>query len=147
MIRIFGALAIGLLFGAGVSISGMINPAKVLGFLDFAGNWDPTLGLVMLGALIAAVPGYALAKRLDAPLTETKFRIPTARHIDAPLVAGAVMFGIGWGLVGFCPGPAIAAIATGLQDVLIFFAAMLAGMGLFRVFTLLRGDRGFRPPA
>ena len=147
MIRILGALAIGLLFGAGVSISGMINPAKVLGFLDFAGNWDPTLGLVMLGALIAAAPGYALARRLDTPLAEGRFRLPTARHIDVPLVAGAVMFGIGWGLVGFCPGPAVAAIATGLQDVLIFFAAMLAGMGLFRVFTLLRGETRFRPPA
>ena len=140
MTRFLGALAIGLLFGAGVSISGMINPAKVLGFLDFAGNWDPTLGLVMVGALIAAVPGYALANRLDAPLAVSKFRIPTARHVDVPLVAGAVMFGIGWGLVGFCPGPAIAAVATGLQDVLIFFAAMLAGMGLFRIFTFLRRE-------
>jgi uncharacterized protein len=141
MIRILGALAIGLLFGAGVSVSGMINPAKVLGFLDFAGNWDPTLGLVMLGALIAAVPGYALVRRLDAPLTEQRFQIPTARHIDVPLVAGALMFGVGWGLVGFCPGPAIAAVATGLQDVLIFFAAMVAGMGLFRVFDVLRRDQ------
>ena len=141
MIRILGALAIGLLFGAGVSVSGMINPAKVLGFLDFAGNWDPTLGLVMLGALIAAVPGYALVRRLDAPLTEQRFQIPTARHIDVPLVAGALMFWVGWGLVGFCPGPAIAAVATGLQDVLIFFAAMVAGMGLFRVFDVLRRDQ------
>ena len=141
MIRILGALAIGLLFGAGVSVSGMINPAKVLGFLDFAGNWDPTLGLVMLGALIAAVPGYALVRRLDAHLTEQRFQIPTARHIDVPLVAGALMFGVGWGLVGFCPGPAIAAVATGLQDVLIFFAAMVAGMGLFRVFDVLRRDQ------
>ena len=141
MIRILGALAIGLLFGAGVSVSGMINPAKVLGFLDFAGNWDPTLSLVMLGALIAAVPGYALVRRLDAPLTEQRFQIPTARHIDVPLVAGALMFGVGWGLVGFCPGPAIAAVATGLQDVLIFFAAMVAGMGLFRVFDVLRRDQ------
>ena len=141
MIRILGALAIGLLFSAGVSVSGMINPAKVLGFLDFAGNWDPTLGLVMLGALIAAVPGYALVRRLDAPLTEQRFQIPTARHIDVPLVAGALMFGVGWGLVGFCPGPAIAAVATGLQDVLIFFAAMVAGMGLFRVFDVLRRDQ------
>ncbi len=140
MIRIVGALAIGLLFGVGVSVSGMINPAKVLGFLDFAGNWDPTLGLVMLGALIAAVPGYALARRLDAPLSNARFQIPTTRHIDLPLVAGALMFGVGWGLVGFCPGPAIAAVATGLQDVLIFFAAMVAGMGLFRVFTLLRRE-------
>ena len=141
MIRILGALAIGLLFGAGVSVSGMINPAKVLGFLDFAGNWDPTLGLVMLGALIAAVPGYALVRRLDAHLTEQRFQIPTARHIDVPLVAGALMFGVGWGLVGFCPGPAIAAVATGLQDVLIFFAAMVAGMGLFQVFDVLRRDQ------
>ena len=141
MIRILGALAIGLLFGAGVSVSGMINPAKVLGFLDFAGNWDPTLSLVMLGALIAAVPGYALVRRLDAPLTEQRFQIPTARHIDVPLVAGALMFGVGWGLVGFCPGPAIAAVATGLQDVLIFFAAMVAGMWLFRVFDVLRRDQ------
>ena len=140
--RIVGALAVGLLFGAGVSVSGMINPAKVLGFLDFAGDWDPTLGLVMLGALIAAAPGYALAKRRDAPLTEYRFQIPTTRHIDVPLIAGALMFGVGWGLVGFCPGPAIAAIATGLQDVLIFCAAMVAGMGLFRVYTIFSRDRG-----
>ncbi|MFT5489301.1 MAG: putative membrane protein YedE/YeeE [Alphaproteobacteria bacterium] len=135
------ALIVGLLFGAGVSVSGMINPAKVLGFLDFAGDWDPTLGLVMLGALIAAAPGYALAKRLDAPLTDHRFHIPTTRHIDVPLIAGALMFGVGWGLVGFCPGPAIAAIATGLQDVLIFFAAMVAGMGFFRVFSIFRRER------
>ena len=141
MIRILGALAVGLIFGAGVSVSGMINPAKVLGFLDFAGDWDPTLGLVMLGALIATVPGYALAKRLDAPLTESRFQIPTARHVDAPLIAGALMFGVGWGLAGFCPGPAVAAVSTGLPDVLIFFAAMIAGMGLFRIFSVLRRER------
>jgi uncharacterized membrane protein YedE/YeeE len=121
MIRIVGAPVVGLVFWAGVSVSGMINPAKVLGFLDFAGNWDPTLGLVMLGALVATVPGYALTRRLDAPLVEYRFQIPTTRHIDLPLVAGAVMFGIGWGLAGFCLGPAIAAIATGVQDVLVFF--------------------------
>ena len=133
MIRILGALAVGLIFGAGVSVSGMINPAKVLGFLDFAGDWDPTLGLVMLGALIATVPGYAL--------TESRFQIPTARHVDAPLIAGALMFGVGWGLAGFCPGPAVAAVSTGLPDVLIFFAAMIAGMGLFRIFSVLRRER------
>ncbi len=141
MIRIIGALAIGLIFGAGVSVSGMINPAKVLGFLDFAGNWDPTLGLVMLGALIAAVPGYAFARRRHAPLAEESFHIPTAQKIDAPLIAGALMFGVGWGLVGFCPGPAIAAVSTGLQDVLVFFAAMVAGMGLFRAFATFGRDR------
>ena len=141
MIRIFGALAIGLVFGAGVSVSGMIDPAKVLGFLDFAGDWDPTLGLVMLGALISAAPGYALAKRRNAPLTEYRSQIPAARHVDVPLVAGALMFGIGWGLVGFCPGPAIAAIGTGLREALIFFAAMVAGMALFTAYTAVRRDR------
>ena len=105
-------------------------------------NFTPFAGLgggLLIGAAASLfVPGYALAKRLDAPLTEYRFHIPTTRHIDLPLVAGAVMFGIGWGLAGFCPGPAIAALSTGLEDVLIFFAAMIAGMGLFRVFSILR---------
>lgn len=141
MIRIVGGLAVGLVFGTGVTVSGMINPAKVLGFLDFAGDWDPTLALVILGALIAAAPGYALAKRCNAPLTENTFHIPTGQHVDAPLVIGALMFGVGWGLVGFCPGPAVAAIAAGLREVFIFFAAMIAGMALFQAFSTLRRDR------
>ncbi len=141
MIRIVGALVVGLVFGTGVTVSGMINPAKVLGFLDFAGDWDPTLALVMLGALAAAAPGFALAKRRNAPLTEKTFHIPTGRQVDAPLIVGALMFGVGWGLVGFCPGPAVAAIGTGLRDVLVFFAAMVAGMALFRLFSTLRPGR------
>ena len=138
MIRIASALLVGAVFGVGLAVSGMMNPAKVLGFLDFAGDWDPTLGLVMLGALIAAAPGYAFARRRDAPLAEPAFQIPTRRDIDGPLIAGALLFGIGWGLVGFCPGPAVAATGTGLCEVYVFGAAMVAGMALFRLFSRLR---------
>ncbi len=134
MAAILSSLAVGALFGAGLAISRMMYPEKVIGFLDVAGNWDPTLIMVMIGALAAAAPGFALARRRGAPAFGGAFQIPTRRDIDAPLVAGAAVFGVGWGLAGFCPGPAIAALSTGAAPAFVFAAAMLAGMALFQAF-------------
>ena len=127
-----GALLAGILFGLGLAVSQMINPAKVIGFLDFAGAWDPSLAVVMAGALGITAVGYRLALRRPAPLLAARFDLPTLREIDRRLLAGAVLFGIGWGLVGFCPGPVIASLAFGMKESLIFVGAMLAGMALFR---------------
>ena len=133
MAHALGALLAGIVFGLGLAVSQMINPAKVLAFLDIAGRWDPSLALVMAGALGVTALGYRLAIRRPAPLLAARFEVPTVREIDGRLLAGAVVFGIGWGLVGFCPGPAIASLAFGVKESLIFVAAMLAGMALFRV--------------
>jgi uncharacterized membrane protein YedE/YeeE len=126
------ALGAGLLFGLGLVISGMINPAKVLNFLDVAGTWDPSLAFVMAGALIVATLGYRLVLPRGKPLFASDFSVPSARQIDPRLIGGAALFGAGWGLVGFCPGPAITAAALGMGEVYIFLAAMLAGMGGWR---------------
>lgn len=133
MARTVSALLIGLLFGAGLAISGMMNPAKVLGFLDIAGNWDPTLAFVMGGALIVALPATLLARRRERPVLAERFDMPTRRSLDTPLIAGSALFGLGWGLVGFCPGPAFAALATGYWQAGLFVVAMLAGMAIFRL--------------
>lgn len=134
--RLFlASLFIGALFGAGLTVSEMVNPAKVIGFLDFAGDWDPTLGVVMAAALAVSAPGFAMARRRIAPFLGGAFRIPSRRDVDVRLIGGAVVFGIGWGLAGFCPGPAIAALAAGLWPVFVFVAAMVTGIGLYRVFA------------
>jgi uncharacterized membrane protein YedE/YeeE len=124
------ALVSGLVFGLGLAVSGMMNPAKVIGFLDVAGDWDPTLAFVMLGALLVAVPAYRFIPRRGRPVLEEEFSLPKKKTIDAPLLGGSALFGVGWGLVGFCPGPAIAALGTGLLPVFAFVAAMLAGMAI-----------------
>lgn len=131
MVRILMAFAAGLLFGAGLVLSQMVNPAKVLGFLDLAGDWDPSLAFVMLGAVPVAAMGYGVARRLAKPLCATAFAEPARRPIDRRLAGGAVLFGIGWGLVGYCPGPALAALGWGAPPTILFVAAMLAGMGAF----------------
>ena len=131
MLGLISSLLIGTLFGAGLAVSQMMNPAKVIAFLDFTGDWDPTLAFVMAGALLAAFPGFALARKRTSPFIADEFQIPTRRDVDAQLVAGAMLFGIGWGLSGFCPGPALAALGTGLTEVFAFVAAMVAGMALF----------------
>ena len=130
VLRATAALTSGLVFGLGLAISGMMDPAKVIGFLDVVGNWDPTLAFVMAGALLVAVPAYRLIPRRGRPLLEEKFSLPEKKAIDAPLLGGSALFGVGWGIVGFCPGPAIAALGTGLLPVFAFVAAMLAGMAL-----------------
>jgi len=127
------ALIIGLLFGAGLAVSQMIDPAKVLGFLDFAGNWDPTLLVVMAVALVAAAPGYAIARRRERSWLGAPMLIPARRDLDGPLLGGAAIFGVGWGLAGFCPGPALAALGTGMADVFVFVAAMVVGMFVHRL--------------
>lgn len=121
---------IGTVFGVGLTVSEMINPAKVIGFLDFAGDWDPTLGVVMATALAVSTLGFAMVRRRREPYLGGAFQIPSRQDVDTRLICGAVVFGVGWGIAGFCPGPAIAALATGLWPVLVFVAAMMAGMWL-----------------
>jgi uncharacterized membrane protein YedE/YeeE len=131
------AIAIGLLcglvFGFGLLISQMMQPAKVLAFLDLFGAWDPSLAVVMAAALAVTWPGFVIARRRGRPLLGAECLWPSARAIDRPLVTGSVLFGIGWGLVGLCPGPAIENLATGSPRVVLFVAAMIAGMLLQRV--------------
>lgn len=122
------ALLSGMIFGAGLAISGMVNPAKVLNFFDIAGTWDPSLILVMAGALMVTAIGYRLAFRRQAPIFAPRFNLPSARDIDARLIGGSALFGLGWGLSGFCPGPAIASLTTLSLEPVIFIIAMLAGM-------------------
>lgn len=126
------AFVAGALFGLGLTVSRMIDPAKVLGFLDVAGNWDPSLALVMVGALAVMAIAYRVAGARTGPMFAGTFRIPTRRDVDGRLVTGAIIFGIGWGLVGFCPGPAISGLALGRYEVYVFVLAMLAGMTLQR---------------
>jgi hypothetical protein len=127
------ALAAGLVFGLGLVVSGMANPAKVLGFLDLAGHWDPSLAFVMGGAIAVALPAFALAKRRRTSLLGAPLQLPTSSAIDRRLVLGSLAFGIGWGLAGFCPGPALVALGMRRWEVLWFVLAMLAGMGAFEL--------------
>lgn len=122
------ALLGGLVFGLGLIAGGMANPAKVKAFLDLAGAWDPSLALVMGGAIAVALPAFALARRRRVAWSGEPMDIPTATHIDARLVGGGILFGIGWGVGGFCPGPALVALATGWWPAAVFTVAMLAGM-------------------
>jgi uncharacterized membrane protein YedE/YeeE len=124
---IFSLLA-GVIFGTGLTLSDMVNPARVLNFLDVAGNWDPTLIFVMAGALAVTTWSYKLIFRRGSPVSGDKFNLPTQRQIDLPLVGGAALFGVGWGLAGICPGPALANLVTLEPKVPLFVAAMLVGM-------------------
>jgi uncharacterized membrane protein YedE/YeeE len=129
------ALLAGILFGAGLAASDMNNPERVQGFLDLM-NWDPSLMFVMMGALIVALPCFQiLLKKQGKPLFAAKFSLPSKINIDKPLVMGAILFGIGWAIVGYCPGPAIAAIGYGYHEVFIFVAAMFAGAKLHQLFN------------
>jgi uncharacterized membrane protein YedE/YeeE len=131
--RILMALFSGLVFGIGLIVAGMTNPAKVLDFLDLAGRWDPSLALVMAGAILVALPAFRVAARRRQSLLGEPMHLPSATRIDRRLVLGSLAFGAGWGLAGFCPGPALASLATGAVQPLIFCAAMLAGMGIFEL--------------
>lgn len=146
MARLLPALLSGLLFGAGLVVSQMVNPAKVLGFLDLFGDWDPSLAFVMLGAILVAAPAFALARRMNRPLVASRFVVPTRQEIDRPLLGGAALFGLGWGLVGLCPGPALAALSIDPKGVLVFVAAMLAGVVLFAA-ILARSARASPSPS
>src|SRR6188474_2424986 len=121
-------LACGLIFGTGLLVSGMVQPTKVLGFLDIFGAWDPSLAVVMAAALAVAVPGFMLARNRPRPVLAGQYFWPGKSDIDAPLVVGAGLFGVGWGLVGLCPGPALESLATLSPGVIVFVAAMAAGM-------------------
>ena len=128
------SLIAGLVFGIGLIVSGMADPAKVLGFLDLAGAWDPSLALVMVGAIAVGVVGFAAAKRRRQSLLGLPMQLPTAGTVDRRLVAGGLMFGIGWGLAGFCPGPALVALGMGSAKAVVFVLAMLAGMAVHAFF-------------
>lgn len=131
--HLFTALIAGLIFGIGLILSGMTNPGKVIGFLDLAGRWDPSLGFVMGGAILVALFAARWAVGRTQSLTGAAMRIPTAARIDRRLVLGSLTFGVGWGLAGYCPGPALASLASGGAKPWLFVAAMVAGMLLFEV--------------
>ncbi len=137
---VFVSLACGFIFGLGLLISGMVNPAKVLGFLDIMGAWDPSLAVVMAAALAVSYVGFAIAKRRDRPLLAPQSLWPTKSDIDSPLVIGSALFGIGWGLVGLCPGPALENLATLSPGVIVFVVAMAAGMVGHDVWQRKRAD-------
>jgi hypothetical protein len=154
MAQRLAALIAGLLFGAGLTVSRMIDPATILAFLDFAaiadGGWNPSLALVMAGALAVTVVGYRVAFARGRPLFSSAFSLPAARAIDRRLVGGAALFGLGWGLVGYCPGPALAGLGQGSGKTVAFVIAMLAGMTVFQCMIAARAghaDRSGRPPA
>jgi uncharacterized membrane protein YedE/YeeE len=130
MVKSFTALIIGAIFGLGLAISQMTNPARVIGFLDVAGPWDPTLIFVMSGALLLTATIFPLVLRRRGPLLAERFSLPVKLEIDRPLLLGAIIFGVGWGLAGFCPGPALAALASGSPYVALFVVAMIAGQWL-----------------
>ena len=132
------AFLAGLLFGGGLILSGMSNPAKVLALLDVTGAWDPSLLFVMLGAILVAAVAFRFARTRVRPLFGSQIRVPGAGRIDAPLVLGSITFGVGWGLVGYCPGPALTALAVGGRSTLLFVAAMVAGMAIFEVAERIR---------
>jgi len=128
MMAALASLACGLIFGFGLLISGMTQPAKVLGFLDIFGRWDPTLAFVMAAALVVSSVGFSLVRQRGRPVLAAALQWPTRTNIDRPLVAGSVLFGIGWGLVGLCPGPALVNLAGLMPGVIVFVLAMAAGM-------------------
>ncbi len=143
MAAVFAFVA-GLIFGLGLIVSGMVNPTKILAFLDIAGKWDPSLALVMVGAIAVGLVAFALARRRTMSVLGLPMQLPSARTIDARLVGGSLVFGIGWGLAGFCPGPALVALGAGYPKAAVFVAAMLLGMG---VFELIERQRARAPSA
>jgi uncharacterized protein len=131
----------GLVFGLGLLVSGMSDPGKVIGFLDVAGSWDPSLAFVMAGAILVAFFAFALARRRARTFFGEALHLPQRSDIDARLLGGSVVFGIGWGLAGFCPGPAIVAFGAGFDKATVFVIAMLAGMLVYRVIARHRGSQ------
>ena len=146
MTTVFTSFLAGLVFGLGLLVSGMANPAKVQGFLDLAGAWDPSLTFVMAGAIAVAAVAFALAKKRTASFLGAAMKLPSSRDIDRRLVVGSVLFGIGWGVAGFCPGPGLVALGMGEIKALVFVGAMLVGIGLFEIIEQRR-QASQRPPA
>ena len=140
MVAVFAfAFAAGLLFGLGLIVAGMANPAKILGFLDVAGEWDPSLALVMVGAIAVGQVAFTLVRRRTLSALGLPMPLAASGTIDVRLVGGSLVFGVGWGLAGFCPGPAIVALGAGYGKAAVFVAAMLVGMGAYEVIERLRG--------
>ena len=131
--KLIFALLTGVVFGTGIAFSGMMDPAKVLNFFDLAGTWDPSLAFVMGGALVVTAIGYRLVWRRDAPLFGGRFEVPTSTLLDARLIGGSALFGVGWGIAGFCPGAAIPALGTGRWEVALFLVAVVVGFWLRRL--------------
>jgi uncharacterized membrane protein YedE/YeeE len=129
------ALLSGVVFGLGLSLSQMINPDKVLGFLDISGSWDPSLALVMVGALTIAMPGFQWIRRQPKPLLDNEFHLTAKTQLDKPLLIGAALFGIGWGMTGYCPGPAFASLALGNQEALYMVLSIYAGFSAASFFS------------
>ncbi|WP_286175698.1 YeeE/YedE family protein [Labrenzia sp. CE80] len=138
MLKTLSAFAIGLVFGIGIMLSGMANPAKVLNFFDISGTWDPSLMFVMGGALVVTAIGYRLVFRMRHPLLADGFSLPNRKDLDAKLIGGSAIFGIGWGLSGFCPGGLVPALGLGRMEPVIAATAIVAGMIVFRVVNHLR---------
>ena len=134
MSHLLSSLISGIIFGVGLALSGMIDPNKVLNFLDFSGNWDPSLALVMSGALTVSFVAFRMIPKRVAPVFSSTFKLPTHSDISVRLCVGSAIFGIGWGLVGYCPGPAISGLGIGSSDVFIFTFSMLAGFLVHRFF-------------
>jgi len=135
------SLLAGLVFGVGLIVSGMANPAKVLDFLDLAGRWDPSLALVMAGAISVGLVSFTFAQRRMLSFLGAEMKLPKSRDIDRRLVGGGLLFGIGWGVAGFCPGPALVALGMGETKAVVFAVAMVAGMGLFEVLDSRKSSR------
>lgn len=144
--HIVTALLTGLLFGIGLIVSGMTDPSKVIGFLDLAGRWDPSLAFVMGGAIAVGLVAFGYAAKRDKSLLGDTIKLPTTTRIDRRLVFGGLAFGVGWGLAGYCPGPALASLASGGAKPLIFSAAMLAGMAIYALLERLSSLRGQSAP-
>ncbi|HDZ56410.1 MAG TPA: YeeE/YedE family protein [Pseudomonas xinjiangensis] len=137
--NIVSAFVVGVLFGFGLILSGMTDPSKVQGFLDIAGLWDPSLGLVMGGAILVSSVAFFFASKRSRALLGEEIRMPSATEIDKRLVLGSLAFGAGWGLAGYCPGPAVASLFTGMVEPVIFVAAMLVGMAMYELQARLSG--------
>jgi uncharacterized membrane protein YedE/YeeE len=141
MMKLLSAYLIGLIFGVGIAFSGMANPAKVLNFFDVAGTWDPSLVFVMGGAMVTTMIGYRFVLRRSKPALAPRFQLPTASDLDARLLGGSAVFGVGWGIAGFCPGGALPALGTGRLEVAVFVAALVAGILLARAIQKGMGPR------
>lgn len=145
--HVASAFLTGLLFGVGLIVSGMTDPSKVIGFLDLAGAWDPSLACVMGGAVIVGLAAFRFARSRTAAFLGGAMHIPTARDIDRRLILGSLAFGTGWGLAGYCPGPAIVSLGAGYDKAVVFFVAMLAGMALFEIAERMGRPRKTEPAA
>ena len=142
---VFASLLAGLVFGIGLIVSGMADPAKVLGFLDLAGPWDPSLAFVMAGAIAVGALAFAIARKRTVTFLGAAMKLPVSRDIDRRLVIGSVVFGMGWGVAGFCPGPGLVALGMGEVKALVFVVAMLLGMGAFELLERRKQSASLQP--